>query len=62
MVLRRGTLRPGDEAVRHGGRIVLLFRKSIATFLRGRILDVRKTQAGPKLGLRRGSGDAQHKE
>ena len=62
MALRHGTLRPGDETVRHEGRIILLCSKSMVTSLRGRVLDVRTTKEGPKLGLRRVANEASDKE
>lgn len=56
--IRRGKQRPGDQVVEHKGRVVLLFGESIAERLQGRVLDVRKTEAGPKLGLRRNRNNA----
>ena len=53
-----GKQRPGDKVVEYDGRIVLLLDKSMAERLEGRILDVRKTEEGPKLGLRRDRRDA----
>ena len=51
--LRRGELRPGDKIIKHEGRVVLLMAKSLVERLSDRVLDVRKTANGPKLGLRR---------
>lgn len=39
-------------------RTVLLINKSVLNLLQDRILDVRKTSNGPKLGLRRNQNDA----
>ncbi len=55
--VRRGKQRPGDQVVDHDGRVVLLFGESIAERLQNRVLDVRKTEAGPKLGLRQNRND-----
>ena len=51
--LRRGESRPGDKAVEHQGRVVLWLAKSLVERLNDRVLDVRNTGNGPKLGLRR---------
>ena len=53
MSLRRGQSRPGDKMIEHEGRVVLLLAKSLVDRLSDRVLDVRKTADGPKLGLRR---------
>ncbi|MCC7336484.1 MAG: hypothetical protein IT422_15450 [Pirellulaceae bacterium] len=50
--VRYGKQRPGDEVVEHDGRIVLLMAKSISRMLQHKVLDVRQTADGPKLGLR----------
>jgi hypothetical protein len=50
--VRYGKQRPGDEVVEHDGRVVLLMDKSISQRLQHKVLDVRKTTDGPKLGLR----------
>jgi len=52
MRVKRGKSRPGDKEVVHEGRVVLLLGKAMAKRLQSRILDVRKTEDGPKLGLR----------
>ena len=52
MKLRQGTKRSGDQAFKHQGRIVLLLGKTIVSRLQDRVLDVRTTIHGPKLGLR----------
>ena len=48
----RGKQRPGDKVVKHEGRVVLLMNKSMSQRLQDKVLDVRKTEDGPKLGLR----------
>ena len=50
--VRFGKQRPGDDVVEHHGRIVLLMNKSISQELQHKVLDVRKTVDGTKLGLR----------
>lgn len=50
--VRYGKQRPGDDVVEHDGRVVLLMGKSISQRLRHKVLDVRKTTDGTKLGLR----------
>jgi hypothetical protein len=55
--VRRGERRSGDEVVEHDGRIVLLMNKSISDRLQHKVLDVRKTAGGLKLGLRLGRKD-----
>ncbi|MCA9161221.1 MAG: hypothetical protein KDA72_22980, partial [Planctomycetales bacterium] len=50
--VRYGKQRPGDEVVEHDGRVVLLMAKSISRMLQHKVLDVRQTADGPKLGLR----------
>jgi Fe-S cluster assembly iron-binding protein IscA len=56
MKLRPGTHRPGDEVLEHEGRAVLLLDEKIAERLEARTLDVRDTENGPKLRLRRAAG------
>jgi hypothetical protein len=51
--VRYGKQRPGDEVVEHEGRIVLFMDKSMSQRLQHRVLDVRNTTDGTKLGLRR---------
>ena len=50
--VRRDKKRPGDKVVKHEGRVVLLMDKSMSQRLQDKVLDVRKTEDGPKLGLR----------
>jgi hypothetical protein len=45
--------RPGDVTFAHDGRNVLLLDKSAAQAMTNLTLDVRKTDAGPRLRLRR---------
>lgn len=51
--LRRGASRPGDKAFDYQGRVVALLGQSLVERLADRVLDIRKTADGPKLGLRR---------
>ncbi len=51
--VRFGKQRPGDEVVEHDGRAVLFMDKSMSQRLQHKVLDVRKTTDGTKLGLRR---------
>ncbi|MEZ6075596.1 MAG: hypothetical protein R3C56_07950 [Pirellulaceae bacterium] len=50
--VRFGKQRPGDDVVEHDGRVVLLMAKSISRMFQHKVLDVRQTADGPKLGLR----------
>ncbi len=50
--VHRDKRRPGDKVVKHEGRVVLLMNKSMSQRLQDKVLDVRKTEDGPKLGLR----------
>lgn len=50
--VRFGTQRPGDEVFEHEGRLVLFMDKSTAKRLQHKVLDVRNTTDGAKLGLR----------
>ena len=50
--VRRDKRRPGDKVVKHEGRVLLLMNKSMSQRLQDKVLDVRKTEDGPKLGLR----------
>lgn len=56
MKLRRGAHRPGDEVVEHKGRAVLYLDEKVAEHLGSRTLDVRSTEDGPRLRLRRVKG------
>ena len=54
--ITRGTLRTGDQEVTHNGRVVLRFGELVANSLNSKILDIRTTKNGPRLGLRGASG------
>jgi hypothetical protein len=53
MRLRLGTVRPGDQTFAHDGRVVLALDEGIGTRLTGSRLDVRETDEGPRLRLKR---------
>ncbi len=53
MKLRRSTQRPGDELFDHEGRTVLLLDEDVSAHLEHRTLDVRDSEDGPRLKLRR---------
>jgi len=48
--------RPGDVTFAHDGRNVLLLDKTAAQAMTNMTLDVRNTETGPRLRLRRGNG------
>ncbi len=47
--------RPGDVTFAHGGRNVLLLDQAAAEAMTNMTLDVRNTDVGPRLRLRRGT-------
>ena len=49
---RPDTRQPGDGVIEHAGRAVLLLDENASRHLGNRILDVRETEAGPKLKFR----------
>lgn len=51
--LRRGKARPGDNEVKHGDRVILLLSHAISKRLQGKVIDVRQTEEGPRIGVRR---------
>ena len=53
MKVRRSIHRPGDEVFEHKGRAVLLLDKQVSARLESKTLDIRHTEAGPRLGFRR---------
>jgi len=52
MRLRVSLVRPGDQTVTHDGRIVLALDERMDRSLSKRQLDLRQTDAGPRLNLR----------
>ena len=50
--ITRGTQRPGDTELTHNEKVVLRFGDGVADRLMNKVLDVRQTQNGPRLGLR----------
>lgn len=44
--------RPADTAITHEGRIVLLLDDNVSQAMANRTLDIRDTEAGPRLMLR----------
>lgn len=48
--------RPGDVTFAHDGRNVLLLDEAVSQGMTDLTLDVRRTDAGPRLRLRRGAG------
>ena len=50
--VRFGKQRPGDQVFEHEGRLVLFMDKSMSKRLQHKVLDVRNTTEGTKLGLR----------
>jgi hypothetical protein len=53
MKLRRSTQKHGDEVFGHEGRTVLLLDEDVSAHLEHRTLDVRDSEDGPRLKLRR---------
>ncbi|HUG93395.1 MAG TPA: hypothetical protein VML55_21330 [Planctomycetaceae bacterium] len=53
MRLRRDHARPDDATFAHAGRVVLVLDEEIAHTLAARTLDIRETDAGPRLKLKR---------
>ena len=51
--VRYGKQRPGDDVFEHDGRNVLFMDKLMSQRLQHKVLDVRITMDGTKLGLRR---------
>src|SRR5262245_37592900 len=51
--LRLGTVHPGDQTFVHEGRVVLALDERIGTTLSLRQLELRQTDAGPRLRLKR---------
>ena len=54
--LRRGKARPGDREFRRGDRVILLLSSTMSKRLRDKVIDVRQTDDGPRIGIRRASG------
>jgi hypothetical protein len=52
--LRLDQERPADTAFSHGGRSVLLLDAAVSVAMANLTLDVRTTDSGPRLRLRRG--------
>ncbi len=50
--ISRGNQRPGDTEVTHNDMVVLRFGEIVANRLKNKILDIRQTKNGPRLGLR----------
>ena len=50
--ITRGAQRPGDIELTHNEQVVLRFGDNVADRLMNKVLDVRQTQNGPRLGLR----------
>jgi len=50
--MRLDRLRPGDQTFAHNGRVVLALDRRLGTTLALRQLDIRETDAGPRLRLR----------
>jgi Fe-S cluster assembly iron-binding protein IscA len=59
MKVRPSTHRRGDEVFNHENRAVLLLDEKVAEHLGSKTLDVRDTENGPKLRLRRRAGSSQ---
>ena len=53
MRIRRDHARPEDATFAHAGRVVLVLDENIAQRLTARTLDIRQTDTGPRLRLRR---------
>lgn len=51
--LRLGIVRPGDQTYLHDGRVVLALDPRMGTRLTLRRLDLRETDEGPRLRLKR---------
>jgi len=51
--LRLGTVRPGDQTFVHDGRVVLALDERMGTKLTFRQLELRETDDGPRLQLKR---------
>ena len=51
--LRLGIVRPGDQTFAHDGRVVLALDQTVGTSLSLRQLDLRQTDEGPRLRLKR---------
>jgi Fe-S cluster assembly iron-binding protein IscA len=51
-VLRPDQARPTDTTVTHRGRGVLLLDETVARAMADMVLDIRNTEAGPRLTLR----------
>ena len=54
MRMRRDHARPEDATFAYAGRIVLVLDENVAQRLTARTLDIRQTDTGPRLRLRRG--------
>jgi hypothetical protein len=51
--LRRDRARPDDATFAHAGRVVLVLDEQVSQSLASRILDIRQTETGPRLRLKR---------
>ncbi len=51
--LRLGIVRPGDQTFVHEGRVVLAVDERMGTKLTSRQIELRETDAGPRLRLKR---------
>lgn len=51
--LRRDHVRPNDKTFAHNGRIVLALDKKMSASLSSRELELRETDDGPRLGLKK---------
>ena len=51
--LRLGIVRPGDQTFKHDGRVVLAIDERLGTSLGRRQIDLRETDDGPRLRIKR---------
>ncbi len=56
MKMRLASPRPNDTTFDHNGRIVLVLAEDVSAHFEGGTLDLRNTNRGPKLHIRRRSG------
>ncbi len=56
MKMRLASPRPSDTTFDHNGRIVLVLAEKLSAHFEGGTLDLRDTDRGPKLHIRRRSG------